>query len=180
MCKPNITGRPNNRRLVHVISMLNITRYTIQVNRQKFNDMIDALQRSNVDLNRLFIITEVLTQCIKYQQMYIYMHTILAYLRDFLSSMRQVAIHMMDCVDAATTNILSPDILPVNDLRNMLEHIVSEIPARLHLPISSDENLHFYWYLNTHVLLEGQFLLLTDVLYRMEHNSFKYMRFQIY
>ena len=47
-------------------------------------------------------------------------HTILAYLRDCLTYMRHVAIHMMDYVDAATTNVLSPDILPVEDLRNML------------------------------------------------------------
>ena len=34
----------------------------------------------------------------------------------------------------------------------------------MHLPISSGGTLHFYWYLNTHVLAaEGQFLLLIDV-----------------
>ena len=77
--------------------------------------MIDALQRSNEDLNRLFNISEVLTQCITYQQMYIYMHTILDYLRDSLTYMRQDAIHMMDYVDVATTNILSSDILHVED-----------------------------------------------------------------
>ena len=47
--------------LVHVISILNIARYAAQVNRQKINDMIDDLQRSNEDLNRLLNITEVLT-----------------------------------------------------------------------------------------------------------------------
>ena len=52
--------------------------------------------------------------------MCIYMCTILAYLRGSLTYMRQVAIHMMNYVDAATTNVLSPDILPVADLRNML------------------------------------------------------------
>ena len=41
------------------------------------------------------------------------MHTILAYFRDSLTYMGKVAIHMMDYEDAATTNILSPDILPV-------------------------------------------------------------------
>ena len=81
---------------------------------------MDALQRSNEDLYRLFNITEALTQCIKTQQMYIYMCTILAYLRGCLTYMRQVAIHMMDYVDAATTNVFSPDILPLEDLRNML------------------------------------------------------------
>ena len=70
----------------------------------------------------------------------------------------------MDYVDAATTNILSSDIFPVGDLRNMLRHIESELPSTMHLPISSDETLHFYQYLNTHILVaEGQFLLLINV-----------------
>ena len=90
-----------------------------QVNRQKLNEMIDALQRSNEDLNRLFNITEVLTECIRYQQMYIYMPTILAYFRESFTYMRQVAMHMRDYVDAVTTNILSPDILPMEDLRSI-------------------------------------------------------------
>ena len=76
--------------------------------------------------------------------MYIYMYTILAYFRDSLTYMRQVAIHMIDYVDAATTNILSPDILPLEDLKNMLRHIESELPSTMHLPISSDDTLHFY------------------------------------
>ena len=58
---------------------------------------------------------------------------------------------MMDYVDAATTNILSPNILAVEDLRNMFRHIESELPSTMHLPISSDDNLHFYWYLHTHI-----------------------------
>ena len=47
--------------LVHVLSILNITRYAAQVNRQKLNELIDALQGSNEDFNRLFNIREVLT-----------------------------------------------------------------------------------------------------------------------
>ena len=82
--------------------------------------MIDAFQRSNEDLNRLFNITEVLTQHIKYQQMYIYTCTILTYFRDSFIYMTHVAIHMMDYVDAAAINILLPDMLPVEDLRSML------------------------------------------------------------
>ena len=61
---------------------------------------------------------------------------------------------MMDYVDAAPTNILSPDILPAEDLRNMLRHIESELPSTMHLPISLDDTPHFYWYLNTDVLIE--------------------------
>ena len=78
--------------------------------------------------------------------------------------MRQASIHTMDYVDAATTNILSPNILPVEDLRNMLRHIESELPSTMHLPISMDDTLHFYQYLNTHVLIpEDLFLLFINV-----------------
>ena len=123
-----------------------------------------ALQRSNEDLDRLFNITETLMNYIRYQQMYIYMCTILAYLRDSHIYMRQVTIPMMDYVAAATTNVLSPYILPVEDLRNMLRLIESELPSMMHLPISSDNTLLFYWYLNTHVLIaDGKFLLLIDM-----------------
>ena len=61
--------------------------------------------------------------------------------------------HMMDYVDAATTNILSHAILPMEDLRGKLRHIESEILSTMHLPISLDDTLHFYWYLNTQVLI---------------------------
>ena len=92
------------------------------------------------------------------------MHTILAYLRHSFTYMREVAIHTVDYVDAATTNILSPGILPVKDLRNMIRHIESELPSTMHLPISLDDTFPFYQFLSTHVLIaEGQFLLLIDV-----------------
>ena len=72
--------------------------------------------------------------------MYIYTCTILAYLRDFPTYMRQVAIYTMDYVDAATTKILSP----VEGLRNMVRHIEYELPSMMHLSISLDNTLHFY------------------------------------
>ena len=102
--------------LVHVISIPNITRYAAEVNGQKLNEIIDTLQRSNKDLNRLFNIAEVLTQHIRYQQMYIYMNTILVYLRDSLAYRRLGALQTMDYVDAATTKILLPDIPPLGNL----------------------------------------------------------------
>ena len=154
MCKPTDTETDKQREtLVHVISVLNITRYAIQVNRKKLNEMIDTLQRSNAHLNRLFNIAEVLKQHIRYQQMYISIHTILACFRDSLTYMMPVAIHTMHYGDAVTMKILSPDILSVEDLRSMHRHIESELPMTMHLPISSDDTPHFYWYLSTHVLI---------------------------
>ena len=65
----------------------------------------------------------------------------------------------------ATTNILSPDVFPVEDHRSILSHTEYELPSTMHLPLSSDDTLHFYWCLNTNVLIaEGQFLLLIYVL----------------
>ena len=68
--------------------------------------------------------------------MYVCMCIILAYLRDSLTFMGQVAINTVDYLDAATTSVLPPDILPVEDLRNILKHIESELPSVIHLPIT--------------------------------------------
>ena len=78
--------------------------------------------------------------------------------------MKQVATHTMDYVNAATTNTLSSDILPVKKLKGMLRHIESQLHPIMHLPLSLDDTLHFYRYLKIHVLVaEKQFLLLIDV-----------------
>ena len=70
----------------------------------------------------------------------------------------------MDYFDAATTGTLSPHILPITDLKQMLSHIEEALPPTMHLPVSSEDTLHFYCYLHTHVLIANQqFLLLIDV-----------------
>ena len=75
-----------------------------------------------------------------------------------------VSTHTMEYIDAATSSILSPHVLPVTDLQKMLQHIADTLPPTLHLPISPEDTLHFYRYLCTHVLMENkQFLLLIDI-----------------
>ena len=72
--------------------------------------------------------------------------------------------HTMDYINAATTGTLSPHILPTTDLKQMLSHIEETIPPTMHLPVSSEDTLHFYRYLHTHILIVNQqFLLLIDV-----------------
>ena len=72
--------------------------------------------------------------------------------------------HTMHHIDAVTTGILSPHVLTVEDLRRMLLHIEEALPLTLHLPVPSEDTLHFYRYLCTHVLIaDEQFLLLIDV-----------------
>ena len=75
-----------------------------------------------------------------------------------------VSTHTMEYINAATSSILSPDVLPVVDLQKMLQHIADILPPTLHLPISPEDTLHVYRYLCTHVLIEKkQFLLLIDI-----------------
>ena len=54
----------------------------------------------------------------------------------------------MDYIDAATTGTLSPHILPIMDLKRMLSHIEETLPSTLHLPVSSEDTLHFSRYLH--------------------------------
>ena len=78
--------------------------------------------------------------------------------------MREVALHTMDYIDAATTGILLPHVLSIKDLGELLKHIEETLPSTMHLPISSEDTLHFYRYPHTSILIaDEQFLLLTDV-----------------
>ena len=85
---------------------------------------MDVLQKASQDMSLLLNVINVLTQCLRYHQIYTYACIIFAYLRDYLTYMIQVATHMMDYMDAATANIL-PDILPIKELKGMLRHIRS-------------------------------------------------------
>ena len=53
--------------------------------------------------------------------------------------MREVAIHTMEYIDAATTGILSPHVLPVQDIRKMILHIEETLPLTMQLPVSSED-----------------------------------------
>ena len=46
----------------------------------------------------------------------------------------------------------------------MMSHIEETLPPTLHLPVSSEDTLHFYHYLRAHILIANkQFLLLIEV-----------------
>ena len=88
----------------------------------------------------------------------------LANLRDCLHFMKQLANHVLEYIDTATTGTLTPHLIPIPDLQQMLYWIEPELPPNMHLPIPSLDPLHFYRYLRTHVLVEeNQFLLLIDI-----------------
>ena len=136
----------------------------MHVNRQHINMVMEAVQRTHNDVITLFNITSSIYTCINYQQILLHVCSILVNLKDSLYYMREIAMHAMEYIDAATTGILLPHILPVENLREMLMNIEVEL-STMHLPVSLDDALHFYRYLCTHILItEEQFLQLIDVL----------------
>ena len=147
--------------MVHIVSILNLTRYKTQVNRQWINIILKELTKSNEDIRALFNITNQLATQVQVQNIVLHLRAMLANLRDCF--MKQLANHVLEYIDTATTGTLTPYLLPVPDLQQMLYQIESELPPNMHLPILSLDPLHFYRYLRTHILVENQFLLLIDV-----------------
>ena len=150
--------------LVHIVSILNITRYATQVNRHGINTLMDAVRVTLNNINNLYNLTTSLATSINFHQMILHIRSVFANLHDSLTYIQMVSTHTMDYIDAATSGTLSPHVLPVLDLQRMLQHIADTLPPMLHLPISPEDTPHFYRYLHTHVLIENkQFLLLVDV-----------------
>ena len=158
------TQTSQHNTLVHIVSILNITRYAAQVNRHSINTIMDAVQTTSHDINNLYNLTTSLATSINFNQMILHIRSVFANLRDSLNYIWTVSTHTMEYINAATSGTLSPHVLPVIDLQKMLQHIADTLPPTLHLPISPDDTLHFYRYLHTHVLIENkQFLLLIDI-----------------
>ena len=125
---------------------------------------MDKVDETSHDVNNLYNLTTSLATSLSYHQLILYIRSVLANLQDSLSYIRMVSTHTMDYIDAAMTGTLCPHILPIMDLKKMLPHIEETLPSTLHLPVSSKDTLHFYWYLCMHVLITNkQFLLLINV-----------------
>ena len=125
---------------------------------------MDKVDGTVHDVNNLYNLTTSLATSLSYHQLIFHIRSVLANLQDSLSYIRTVSMHTMDYINAATTGTHLPHILPIIDLKKMLSHIEETLPPTLHLPVSSEDTLHFYQYLCTHVLIANkQFLLLIDV-----------------
>ena len=108
------TQHKQQETLVHIISVLNMSRYTTQVH---INPVIDTVERTHQDITTLYNITSSLYSSLSYQQIILHICSILANFRDSLHYVREVAMHAMDYIDTATTGILTPHVLPVEALR---------------------------------------------------------------
>ena len=125
---------------------------------------MDAVGKMVHDVNSLYNITTLLYASLSYHQLALHIRSVLANLWDSLSYIRMFSMHTMDYTDAATTGMLSPHILPLADLKQMLSHIEETLPPTMHLPVSFEDTLHFYRYLCTHILIVNRkFLLLIDI-----------------
>ena len=113
--------------MVHII--LNLTRYKTQVNRQRINIILKELTKSNEDIRALFNITNQLATQVQVQNIILHLRAILANLRDCLHFMKQLANHVLEYIDTATTGTLTPHLIPVPDLQQMLYRIESELPT---------------------------------------------------
>ena len=150
--------------MAHILSILNMTWYAAQINRQHINILMDRVDEMVQDVNNLYNLTTSLATSLSYYQLVLHIRSVLANLQDLLSYIKSVLMHIMDFVDAATTGALLPNVLFIADLKQMLSHIEESLPTTMHLPVSSEDTLHFYRYLHTHVLIANrQFLLLIDV-----------------
>ena len=95
------------------MSILNVTRYSTQVNRQHINVLMDTMKKTHQDVTTLYNTTHSLYSSLSYQQIVLHTRYTLANLWDSLYYMREVALHTMDYIDAVTTGILSLCVLPV-------------------------------------------------------------------
>ena len=73
--------------LVHVISILNVTRYATQVNRQHINILIDTMEKTHQDITTPYNIMHSLYSSLSYQQIILHIRSILANLQDSLHYM---------------------------------------------------------------------------------------------
>ena len=102
---------------------------------------MDKVDETVHDINNLYNLTTSLVTSLSYYQLILHIRSVLPNLWNSLSYIRSVSMHTMDYVNTATTGTLPPHVLPIT------EDIVpyrKSLPPTLHLPISSEDTLHFY------------------------------------
>ena len=79
--------------LVHIISILNVTRYAAQVNRHSINILMDRMDETSQDVNNLYNLTTSLATSLSNHQIILYTRSFLANLPDSLSYIKTVSAH---------------------------------------------------------------------------------------
>ena len=78
------TQQNQQETLVHMISILSVTRYATQINRQHINILIDATEKIHQDITTLYNIMHSLYSSISYHQTILHIRSVLANLQDSL------------------------------------------------------------------------------------------------
>ena len=102
--------------LVHIMSILNITRYATQVNRCGINTLMDAVRATSHGINNLYNLTTPLAMSINFHQLILHIRSVFANLCDSLNYIQMVSTHTMDYINTATSGTLSPHVLSVIDI----------------------------------------------------------------
>ena len=97
--------------LVHIVSILNVTRYATEVNGHSINNLIDAIHTTSQDINNLYNLTMTLAASINFDQMILHIRSVFGNLQDSLHYPRTVSMHTMEYIDAATSSKLSSHVL---------------------------------------------------------------------
>ena len=103
--------------MVHIASILNVTRYEAQVNRHSINILMDRMDDTSQDIDNLYNLTILLATSLRYHELILYIRSVLANFWDSPFYLRTVSVHTMYYINAATTGMLSPHILPMMDLK---------------------------------------------------------------
>ena len=119
------------RNLVHIVSILNVTRYAAQVNRHSINILMEAAKATSHDINNFYNLTTSLATSINFHQLILHIRSVYANLHDSLDYIQMVSAHTMDYINVAMSGTLSAHILLVMDLQKMMLHISDALPPML-------------------------------------------------
>ena len=109
------TQASQSKTLVHIMSILNITRYATQVNRCGISTLMDVVRATSHDINNLYNLTTSLATSINFHQLMLHSRSVFANLCDSLNYIQMVSTHTMDYINTAKSGTLSPHVLPVID-----------------------------------------------------------------
>ena len=149
--------------IVHILSILNVTQYAAQVNRQHINIIIDRVDKTVQDVSNLYYLTSHQCKLLSTSTA----HQICLSKSLGFALLHQVSLHAYYGLHRCSHywNTFTPYFTHCRQmLKQMLSHIEESLPTTKHLPVSYEDTLHLYRYLCIHVLIANkQFLLLIDV-----------------
>ena len=73
-----MTQSAEQETLVHIISILNVTRYAAQINRHSINVLMDKMDETSQDVNNLYNLTTSLATSLSYHQILLHIRSVLA------------------------------------------------------------------------------------------------------